>query len=244
MTNKKRIGAGQLGDMLALGEQLVRRRAIVADFPVPGTGLTIRLAYTPHHEYQREVAELERAALAELPAVVEACEGLSTHEEKTRVEAEVIRRLDDHEKGIAHESAVVAVVASRVVAIWNPAISTPDDPAVLLKDLIALGAPFAPDVPLDAECVVTPEAVAFVVGASSVFRGFIGLKLHYLGGFYAREQERLEGNSEPSQSGTGPEAGPATTVDPPASANSPAGSSAGSPKKTGSGSSKRRGKAG
>lgn len=215
-----RLKSSDIINQLKRGREMVSARQIRREFAMPG-GVTLELACAPNGEYQRLLSAARKEVEAELAGKLDDGEKSPSLARREASRAEVKKALASPD--VVSTLAAARVLAELVTAVYDPAISTRDDPAVKLGFLVEMGLPLPPDEYTpemrDYEVCVTPELIAHLVHSPAVQNFSFG-KIFDLQRFY--ENGRAEAVKKPvtRPAGGSPVESPARSAGNESSANS------------------------
>lgn len=200
MVARKRLTAAELKGSIVTGEKQANEGLFQRDLQI-GFGMMARILYTPDDKYKELLKKAQSELSEEKEALLNAAsgsEGLPAEERNAAREKMFSLLLPS----VANEVTITTVLANRTVAIWNPKISTVDEPAATFGDLIRAGVEIDPaiveEVGMAGECALDKETMALVLSRSSSIRDVIVREMRRLSDFYQEKKEAELGNSEPS----------------------------------------------
>ena len=221
---RERMSAEDALEIISTGRRRAEEKQIVHDFDLPG-GAIVTIAWTSLRRYREDLAAARIEAEEELFARLGKADSARTYEEKLTARREFLAGNEETIKTAAY----VRVVSRQVTNLYDPSISTPDDPALTMRWLVNAGVPIPEeDYEPDRQVAVTPELIAAAITTSAMIENLVSAKMFNLEAFYEEKKRREEGNSGPSRRGGAEVGSPAPYAKPNGSARCRRKSSGGS----------------
>lgn len=200
MVARRRIGGGEALSFLERGKTSAAKKLLRRVVTTPWAGVRVVLAFARPADYYAAVNKAKTAMLAEIPLLAKESGSIGDHAAAMAQVDEAAARLAD--TVAVDRAANVKVLCGNIFTVYDPAISTADDPAVTLGFLVNIGVPLSLE-DYDAsraadEVVVTPSLIAVLLAASDSLLNLCVNQSFNLSAFYEKKLEPELKNSEPS----------------------------------------------